>query len=296
MTRDQRISDDARPSTDDIATASHTHRGGLTETETDVEHDEGPRSDQTRSGVSGTGWSPDADRAGTDRTYATDDSLTEDGMTDSDTDDLDLDRTQQSGWRGSDDSMDQARDDVAGEEETRSGDWADSRGATGTNRADDLSDTDSARTDSDLTDRDLADSALPDSDLAGPEQGAVDGRTGDAGLAGTGDWAGAQASEQSAPRASGEDESPAELFQPEVVERFRGEWQRIQGRFVDDPQDAVRGADHLVAEVMQALATMFSEHKHELEGQWQQRSEAETEDLRLALRRYRSFFNQLLSA
>jgi hypothetical protein len=117
----------------------------------------------------------------------------------------------------------------------------------------------------------------------------TDTRTDAAELSGNGE----RASKYSAPQAAG-DESPAELFAPEMIDRFRGEWQHIQGRFVDDPQDAVRGADHLVAEVMQALATMFSEHKHELESQWQQRSEAETEDLRLALRRYRSFFNQLL--
>jgi hypothetical protein len=92
------------------------------------------------------------------------------------------------------------------------------------------------------------------------------------------------------------DEAPVHLFQPEAAERFRVEWQQIQARFVDDPKDAVQGADHLVAEVLQSLSGTFTERKHELEGQWHGESEALTEDLRLALRRYRTFFNQLLDA
>ena len=98
------------------------------------------------------------------------------------------------------------------------------------------------------------------------------------------------------PPAVGDDESPVHLFQPEVAERFRVEWQQIQTRFVDDPKGAVQGADHLLAEVLQSLTGTFTERKHELEGQWHGESEALTEDLRLALRRYRTFFNQLLDA
>ncbi len=97
-----------------------------------------------------------------------------------------------------------------------------------------------------------------------------------------------------APTATDGEEPGAELFSDEEVERFRGQWQAIQGTFVDDPRDAVQGADHLVAEVMQALAATFTEHKRGLEDQWQNGSDAQTEDLRQALRRYRSFFNQLL--
>jgi hypothetical protein len=69
----------------------------------------------------------------------------------------------------------------------------------------------------------------------------------------------------------------------------------IQTAFVDDPQHAVREADELVAAVIQSLASTFADHKRELESQWQQ-GEAATEDLRVALRQYRSFFNQLLSS
>ncbi|MFD7234003.1 hypothetical protein ACFWAT_01685 [Streptomyces syringium] len=76
---------------------------------------------------------------------------------------------------------------------------------------------------------------------------------------------------------------------------FRARWQKIQSNFVDDPQDAVNAADQLVAETMRALATTFSDHKQGLEGQWHRGEEVATEDLRVALQRYRSFFNRLLS-
>ncbi|MEV6654985.1 hypothetical protein [Streptomyces sp. NPDC051219] len=85
------------------------------------------------------------------------------------------------------------------------------------------------------------------------------------------------------------------LLGGEDAEGFRTTWVEIQGRFVDDPRDAVRSADALVAEVMQTLAQSFSSHKQGLEGQWDRGEEVPTEDLRLALQRYRSFFNRLLS-
>ncbi|WP_251049898.1 MULTISPECIES: hypothetical protein [unclassified Streptomyces] len=94
-------------------------------------------------------------------------------------------------------------------------------------------------------------------------------------------------------RGRGEPDEP--LLAGEQSEGFRQEWGEIQGRFVDDPQDAVRSADTLVAEVMQSLAQTFSAHKQELEGQWGRGEEVATEDLRLALQRYRSFFNRLLN-
>ncbi|WP_018684199.1 hypothetical protein [Actinokineospora enzanensis] len=96
------------------------------------------------------------------------------------------------------------------------------------------------------------------------------------------------------PVATDAEEPGADLFSDDEVERFRAQWSGIQGTFVDDPRDAVRNADHLVAEVMQALAATFTEHKRGLEEQWQSGADAQTEELRQALRRYRAFFNQLL--
>jgi hypothetical protein len=95
------------------------------------------------------------------------------------------------------------------------------------------------------------------------------------------------------PGARSEDEAP-QLLTPEDEEGFRTRWQDVQNKFVDDPRDAVHTADALVADVMQKLAATFADHKQELEGQWNRGEQANTEDLRLALRHYRSFFNRLL--
>ncbi|MFD7612559.1 hypothetical protein [Streptomyces sp. NPDC059828] len=77
---------------------------------------------------------------------------------------------------------------------------------------------------------------------------------------------------------------------------YRDRWQQIQGTFVDDPREAVRNADTLVAEVIQSLATTFADHKRDLEAQWSRGEEIQTEELRVALQHYRAFFNQLLDA
>jgi hypothetical protein len=85
------------------------------------------------------------------------------------------------------------------------------------------------------------------------------------------------------------------LLDPADEERFRQRWSDVQARFVDDPQQAVQTADGLVAELMQSLASGFSGHKGRLEAQWHSGGNPDTEELRRALQRYRSFFNRLLS-
>ncbi|MEU9343641.1 hypothetical protein AB0D74_20775 [Streptomyces sp. NPDC048278] len=97
-----------------------------------------------------------------------------------------------------------------------------------------------------------------------------------------------------AARAGDADELP-QLLTPQDEEDFRQRWSKVQTAFVDDPRNAVQDADSLVAGVMQTLAATFDEHKKELEGQWNQGGEADTEALRTALRHYRSFFNRLLT-
>ncbi|MGW5348714.1 hypothetical protein [Streptomyces sp. NPDC004050] len=89
------------------------------------------------------------------------------------------------------------------------------------------------------------------------------------------------------------DETP--LMPESEAAGFREQWSRIQADFVDDPKESVRAADGLVAAVMQHLAGTFASHKEDLEQQWSRGGEVATEDLRLALQRYRSFFNRLLS-
>jgi hypothetical protein len=73
-------------------------------------------------------------------------------------------------------------------------------------------------------------------------------------------------------------------------------WQEIQTRFVDEPQESVKHADALVADVIQKLAQGFAEQRDELEGKWHSGTEVNTEDLRQALQQYRTFFNRLLAA
>jgi hypothetical protein len=65
--------------------------------------------------------------------------------------------------------------------------------------------------------------------------------------------------------------------------------------FVDDPRQAVRLGDELVAQVMQNLAETFSSERAALESQMDQPDKASTETLRITLRRYRSFFERLLT-
>ena len=87
----------------------------------------------------------------------------------------------------------------------------------------------------------------------------------------------------------------APLFLAEAAEDFRSRWDAVQIGFVDDPKQAVQRADELVAQVMKNLAETFSNERANIEGQFKESDDATTEHLRVALRRYRSFFQRLLS-
>jgi hypothetical protein len=93
----------------------------------------------------------------------------------------------------------------------------------------------------------------------------------------------------------GDERSLQPLLDDNEAEGFRGRWHAIQSEFVDDPQQSVESADSLVAELMQELARSFSEERASLESQWTRGDEVDTEELRVSLRRYRSFFERLLS-
>jgi hypothetical protein len=85
------------------------------------------------------------------------------------------------------------------------------------------------------------------------------------------------------------------LFATEDADRFRAHWLDIQAGFVDDPRHTVERADELVASTIKRLAEVFSDERRKLEEQWSQGDQVSTEDLRLALQRYRAFFDRLLS-
>jgi hypothetical protein len=87
----------------------------------------------------------------------------------------------------------------------------------------------------------------------------------------------------------------AALFDAASATDLRERWQAIQVEFVDEPRGAVEKADGLVAEVMKKLAEEFASERQDLESAWSGGNEASTEDLRQAIRRYRSFFNRLLA-
>jgi hypothetical protein len=91
------------------------------------------------------------------------------------------------------------------------------------------------------------------------------------------------------------DEPLAALFLAPVAEDFRRRWDAVQIGFVDDPHQAVRSADELVAQVMKTLAETFAEQRGAIEAGVDQSDQANTENLRVALQRYRSFFQRLLS-
>ena len=93
-----------------------------------------------------------------------------------------------------------------------------------------------------------------------------------------------------------EHEGAAALFAEDETQRFRGKWTDIQAEFVDEPRKSVEKADHLVAETIKRLAEIFAEERNKLEHEWSRGEDrVSTEDLRVALRRYRSFFDRLLS-
>jgi hypothetical protein len=92
---------------------------------------------------------------------------------------------------------------------------------------------------------------------------------------------------------NGEETILAPLFAEDVASEFRSRWDAVQRGFVDDPKQSVRAGDELVAQVIKSLAETFSGQRAALEGD--QADRASTENLRLALRRYRSFFERLLS-
>ncbi len=76
---------------------------------------------------------------------------------------------------------------------------------------------------------------------------------------------------------------------------LRGRWEECQRSFVDEPRESVKAADELVAELMQNLARQFADARAGLEQQWARGDDVSTEDLRIALQRYREFFNRLLA-
>jgi hypothetical protein len=90
------------------------------------------------------------------------------------------------------------------------------------------------------------------------------------------------------------EEQGSALFSDDDLNDLRGRWDEIQTGFVDEPKGAVERADSLVADVISRLTSGFARTRADLDHQWKRGDDVSTEDLRQALRRYRSFFGRLL--
>ena len=108
--------------------------------------------------------------------------------------------------------------------------------------------------------------------------------------------AGTARAERNGPeRNGGGEDGLTPLFAESEAEGFGRRWESIQAAFVDHPKESVQQADDLVGDLMQRLTRTFADERTSLEEQWSERDEVSTEELRVALQRYRSFFERLLS-
>jgi len=96
-------------------------------------------------------------------------------------------------------------------------------------------------------------------------------------------------------RTSTEEARQIDLFPTDELVGYRSRWDSIQTSFVDEPRAAVQQADALVSQVVNRLTDVFTRERSTLEEQWTRGGNVSTEDLRIALTRYRSFFHRLLS-
>jgi hypothetical protein len=102
-------------------------------------------------------------------------------------------------------------------------------------------------------------------------------------------------STQAAGGAAFAEEKPAALLPADFVQDLRTRWDRVQTAFVDEPRNAVQEADQLVDQAIKKLSDVFANERSRLEQQWDRGDDVNTEDLRVALRTYRSFFQRLLT-
>jgi hypothetical protein len=91
------------------------------------------------------------------------------------------------------------------------------------------------------------------------------------------------------------DQLETELLPASSREAFGVRWNDVQAGFVDEPRNAVAQADHLVDETIGLIQDSFAQRRAKLEQQWETGNDVSTEDLRLTLQKYRSFFQRLLS-
>ncbi len=100
---------------------------------------------------------------------------------------------------------------------------------------------------------------------------------------------------QTAPPAPVETSTDQALFADHEHSDLQSRWAEVQAAFVDDPKASVQQADGLVNDVVEKITSSFAQARSQLEEQWSRGEDASTEDLRVALTRYREFFQRLLT-
>lgn len=90
------------------------------------------------------------------------------------------------------------------------------------------------------------------------------------------------------------DGEPERLVTQERADEYSARWESAKSMFVDEPRQAVGQADALVGELLDELQEAFGNQRRKLEDGLDADTTS-TEDLRMALRRYRSFFDRLVS-
>ena len=89
-------------------------------------------------------------------------------------------------------------------------------------------------------------------------------------------------------------DSSGRLWPEETVQDLRERWRDVLLRFVDDPPAAADQAETLVKEVLDGFSAAVATHKGELDG-WRGGDRADTEQMRMAVRRYQELFDRLLA-
>jgi sRNA-binding protein len=84
-------------------------------------------------------------------------------------------------------------------------------------------------------------------------------------------------------------------FPPERISEFRTRWSRVQELFVEDPRRSLEQAGANVQDVIRELGASFARERSDLERRMAGGDSVSTEELRVALRRYKSFFDRILT-
>ena len=92
-----------------------------------------------------------------------------------------------------------------------------------------------------------------------------------------------------------EHQTQQSLIGKREMDDLRARWMTVQTSFVDEPRKAVKDADELVSSAIKQLSDNFRNQRAQLEKQWSSGSQVSTEDLRVCLQQYRTFFDRLLA-